>query len=55
MVIGAGIAGMRASLDLANSGFQGLLGRQAAHRGRYDVAAGQDPFPPTLCHVSDLA
>ena len=54
MVVGAGIAGMQASLDLANSGLQGLPGGQVADHRRDDVPAGQDLSDQRLCHVSDL-
>ena len=54
MVVGAGIAGMQASLDLANSGYYVYLVESPLRRGS-DVPIGQDLPYKRLRDVSHLA
>ena len=42
LVLGGGIAGMQASLDLANSGYLVHLVEKSSAIGGYDVPVGQD-------------
>jgi len=55
MVVGGGIAGMQASLDLADSGFFCPSGgKNPCHRRGY-VSTGQDLPHQRLRHVNHLA
>ena len=54
MVVGGGIAGMQAALDLANSGYYVYLLEKSPSIGGRHVPTGQDLPHQRLCHVNYL-
>ena len=51
MVVGGGISGIQASLDLATAGLPGVPGGEIAGHRRAHGPVGQRPIRPTTCSM----